>query len=87
MSVIHSSTTRNCSVLNEYAVSKHTDASNSRNWALSVSSPYSAPTSCKKAKKSLEPFLRFGADYQLTNQPTGLILIGPAASGGPIAQK
>ena len=32
------------------------------NRALSVLSPYDALTSCKKAKKSLEPFLRSGAD-------------------------
>ena len=31
--------------------------------------PYSAPTSCKKAKKLLQKFSRSEAD-QLTNQPT-----------------
>ena len=36
------------------------------NPALSVSSPYSASTSCKKAKKSLEPFSSYGGDH-LTN--------------------
>ena len=30
--VIHSTATNNCSVLSIYAVSDHTDASNSRNW-------------------------------------------------------
>ena len=39
------------------------------NPALSVSSPYSASTSCKKAKKSLEPFSSYGGDH-LTTHPT-----------------
>ena len=43
------------------------------NRALSVSSPYGATTSCKKAKKSLER--RFpGMAAQQTNRLTGLIL-------------
>ena len=40
------------------------------NRALSVSSFYRCVTSCKKSKKSLEPFLR----KTLTNQPTNYIV-------------
>ena len=44
------------------------------NRALSVSSPYGATTSCKKAKKSLEPFSRYGG-HRPTN---GTDFIGPS---------
>ena len=40
-----------------------------KNRALSLLGPYSALTSCKKAKKSLEPFSSYGGNH-LTNQPT-----------------
>ena len=54
------------------------------NPALSASSPYSASTSCKKTKKSLEPFSSYGGD-QPTNHPKRPILQDhpPLACGGP----
>ena len=48
------------------------------NRALSVSSPYSAPTSCKKAKKSLEPFSRYGGNQPTTQLTNGTDSIGPS---------
>ena len=55
------------------------------NGALTVSSPYDIHTSCKKAKNSLQPFSRPGADHQKppthpTPQPTnGTVSIEPSA--------
>ena len=49
------------------------------NRAQSVSSLYSPPTSCKKAKKSLEQFPRSGADQPTTHPTNGTDFIGPSA--------